>query len=209
MSPPVRRPTFLAALDPEAEARPAAFVPAAAAPRLAIPRPAHPGASAPAAGEAAPAGPTAEQLEAIRAEAIEKVTHAVEVLRLQSERLAEQARSDALEIGFEVARRILETELSTGPDALFALVKSALQRAGASRRVVIRLHAEDARLVQAALAEDRLGISAAAVEVTPDPALERGDCMVETDFGKVDGRLKTRLEELHRAARTALEEGVG
>ena len=32
--------------------------------------------------------------------------------------------------------------------------------------------------------------------------------MVDTDFGRVDGRLRTRFEELYRAAGGALEEGV-
>jgi flagellar biosynthesis/type III secretory pathway protein FliH len=135
---------------------------------------------------------------------MQQVSHAVEILRLQAERLAEQARSDAIEIGFQVARRVLEAELSTSPQALFALVRSALKRAGESRRVCVRLHPEDAKLIGAAAA-GALGISAASIEVAPDPSLERGDCIVDTDFGKVDGRLRTRLDELHRAATAAAE----
>ncbi|HTN53808.1 MAG TPA: FliH/SctL family protein [Anaeromyxobacter sp.] len=46
------------------------------------------------------------------------------------------------------------------------------------------------------------------MEVAPDPSLEAGDCVVETDFGKVDGRLRTRLDELRRAVDSASEEGA-
>ncbi|HYD40115.1 MAG TPA: FliH/SctL family protein [Anaeromyxobacter sp.] len=199
-----RTPAFLAGLQgPEAAVRPAPF---AAGGATATPRPAlrhgPPGHEA-----AAPAGPTPEQLAAIRAEAMQKVAHAVEVLRLQAERLAEQARADALEIGFRVARRILEAELSTSPDAFFSLVRSALQRAGDSRKVSVRVHPQDAKTLAPALAAGTLGVAAATVEVLPDAGLAPGDCIVDTDFGKVDGRLDTRLEELHRAAVAAAEEG--
>src|ERR1700678_2881761 len=44
--------------------------------------------------------------------ALDRVDMALRLLRSQGERLAEQARSDALELAFLVARRILEHEVS-------------------------------------------------------------------------------------------------
>lgn len=198
----LQRPSFLQAIPVGHEPRPASFG------QSSPPRPPRPMAHHPGRAPEPPPGPTPEQLAALRAEALERVAHAVEVLRLQADRLAEQARSDALEIGFLVARRILEAELSTGPEALFALVRGALRRAGDSRKVVIRLHPADVAAVAGPAAAGELGVSAAAIEVAGDPGLERGDVVVDTDFGKVDGRLRTRLDELHRAAGAALEEGV-
>jgi len=199
----LQRPTFLQAIPVGLDPQPANFGPKGSRPPQRIPT-FHARRNEP----EAPAGPTPEQLAELRAEALQRVTHAVEVLRLQSDRLAEQARNDALEIGFLVARRILEAELTTGPEALFALVRGALKRAGDSRRIVVRVHPEDAALVSGPAAAGELGVSAAAIEVAGDPALERGDVVVDTDFGKVDGRLRTRLDELHRAAASAMEEGA-
>lgn len=196
-----RPPAFLAGLaSPEAAVRPAPFAAAGGARHRPAPgrEPSPP---------PQPTGPTPEQLAAIRAEAMQKVAHAVEVLRLQAERLAEQARADALEIGFRVARRVLEAELSTSPDAFFALVRSALTRIGDSRKVAVRVHPQDAKALAPALAAGGAGVASATVEIVPDASLSPGDCVVETDFGKVDGRLDTRLEELHRAAVAAAEEG--
>lgn len=202
MPEPIQRPSFLQAIPAAQDPRPTAFAHAGGA------RPApRPPAFAGRRAEVA-AGPSPEQLAAIRAEALQQVAHAVEVLRLQADRLGEQSRSDALEIGFLVARRILEAELTTSPETLFGLVRGALRRAGDSRQVVVRLHPEDVALVAGPAAAGQLGMSAATVEVAGDPSLERGDVMVDTDFGKVDGRLRTRFEELYRAAASALEEGV-
>lgn len=197
MNAPSRRPGFLAAVPEVGEARPPAFARVRQA-RAAAPR--HAGRE--------PQGVTPDELDALRAAAMEKVAHGVEVLRLQGDRLAEQARSDALEIGFLVARRILETEIATSHDALFALVRGAVRKAGDARHVVVRVHPEDVSLVEASAASGEAGISAAQVQVAGDNTLERGDCVVDTDFGTVDGRLRTRLDELYRAACSALEEGA-
>ncbi len=132
----------------------------------------------------------------------------MEILKLQSARLAEQARSDALEIGFEVARRILEAELHADPGVMINLVRTAVERAGASRSISVRVHPEDLAAVTSAAEAGELGVSAAAIEVAGDPSLEPGDVVVDTDFGKVDGRLRTRIDELQRAVDGMLEEGA-
>jgi flagellar assembly protein FliH len=199
----LQRPTFLQSIPVGLDPQPTHFGPKGSRPPQRLPA-FHPRRNEP----EVPAGPTPEQLAALRAEAFQKVAHAVEVLKLQGERLAEQARSDALEIGFMVARRILEAELSTSAEALFALVRGALKRAGDSRKVVVRVHPEDARLLEGPAAAGALGVTTATVEVSADSSLGRGDVLVDTDFGMVDGRLTTRFDELHRAATSALEEGA-
>jgi flagellar assembly protein FliH len=142
----------------------------------------------------------------LRKEVLQRIDAAVEMLQVQAERLAEQARADALEIGFLVARKILETEIRSSPEPLFALVKSALRRAGESRRVVIRLCPDDAAALHAKKDSLAAGnLSAALIEIVPTADLEPGDCVVETDFGRIDGRLATRLEEVRRSVKATLE----
>ena len=138
--------------------------------------------------------------EQARREALQQVVAAVEALRAQADRLAEQARADAIEIGFQVARKVLEAELRAGPEALFALVRSAVRRAGESRRVSVRLAPEDLALLQPEGGKGAIdSLTAARVEWVADPSLQRGDCLVDTDFGQVDGRLATRFDEIRRA----------
>jgi len=46
-------------------------------------------------------------------------------------------------------------------------------------------------------------------KIIADPGLERGDCIVESELGNVDGRLSVRLSELKRAvAATAADGGA-
>jgi flagellar assembly protein FliH len=149
------------------------------------------------------------EVEQVRREAMERVADAVHSLRLEAERLAEQARADAIEVGFQVASRILESEIKANPETLFALVRSALRKAGDSRRIALRVCPDGAALLEASRdAQGNTAFSSARVEIVPDPSLAPGDCVVETDFGQVDGRLATRISEARRAVRAAVEGGA-
>jgi len=189
-----RRPRFLASLPATPDVAPLRLAPAGAA------RPASRGEAAHEPATPVDPPPSARGGDAVeaRAEALARVASAVETLRAQSAHLAEQARADALEIGFAVARAILAAEIRQSPEALFSLVRAAVRRAGDSRRVVVRVAPEDLELLES----DRgaLDVAAARVELAADRALSRGDCVVEADFGRIDGRLETRLAELRRAA---------
>jgi len=149
------------------------------------------------------AAAVAEMEQRLHAEVGNRLGSAVEMLRTTSERLGAEARSDALEVGFLIAKRILETELTTSPEPLVALVRSTIRRLGEARKMAVRLSPGDAEAVNAILAARGPSavstVATAQVEVVADASLERGDCVVESDVGSVDGRIATRLEELRRA----------
>jgi flagellar assembly protein FliH len=206
MAPPnekaLRRPQFMGELDEESGAAPVSFasLPDPSVLRLRLARTGE-RRTAPAPAPTPPPPPVvAQPTPNPRLEA------AIEALRLRSERLAEQARSDALEVGFMVARRILELELSQSPAPLFALIRSAIRRAGESRKVVVRLCPADQVKIEAARKGQADGaLSLLNVDLVPDPSLSPGDCVVEADLGTVDGRLTTRLAELARALEPSAE----
>jgi flagellar assembly protein FliH len=129
-------------------------------------------------------------------------------MRLTTERLAEQVRSDVLELALLVARRIVETELSANIEPLFRVIRTVVRRAGESRRIIIHLCPEDAIRVEVAGGAKAVP-GTASVEIMPDHSLSAGDCVVEADFGTVDGRIDTRMEELRRILAEAIASSSG
>ena len=130
----------------------------------------------------------------------DRLAHAIEMLKLQSDKLAEMARSDALEIGFLVAERILEQELQSNPRALLTLVRSATRRLAESRELTVFLSPGDIDKVRAKITEggpDAQGLTN--VKLAPDTALASGDCRVQSELGTVDGRLSTRLADVRKS----------
>jgi hypothetical protein len=141
-----------------------------------------------------------------------RLAKAVAELRWNGERIAEQATADALEMALLIARRIIETELTTNPEALSGLIRSAIGRLGESRKIHLRLCPADAAAVDAAGEGGPLaGLTIARVEVQADAKLSPGDCVVDGEHGTVDGRVSTRLEEVRRILTRALadEDGAG
>jgi len=146
----------------------------------------------------------------------ERLARAVAELRHTGERLAEQASADALEMALLIARRIIESELATGPAALNGLIRSAIGRLGETRTIHVRLCASDAAAVEAAGAAAGEGaggigamsnLSLARVEIRVDGSLSPGVRIVDGDHGTVDGRLATRLYEGRRILTRALNDG--
>jgi len=194
---PTRRPTFMGRLPSQPHVEPAPFGGSShrrsSAPRVES-EPERPSASA------------AIAMQEMADEVTERIGSAAQFLRQAAERLAAEARSDALEVGFMVARRILEADLTANLEHLVGLVRSAIRRLGESRHIKLQLCPEDARLVEEVLKKDGVQavspVSAAQIELVADPSLQRGDCVVTGDLGTVDGRINTRLEELRNALRT-------
>ena len=93
----------------------------------------------------------------------QRLNAAIAALKSQGERLAEQARSDALELGILIARRIIERELSANLEGVFALIKSAIRRAGEDHVTRVRLSTVDVARFEASAplrlqpGEDRAG----------------------------------------------------
>ena len=104
-----------------------------------------------------------------------------------------------------MARRILEQELHSDPQALLALIRSAVSRAGSAHHVTLRLNPKDAdKLRELSPEESGMSLSIGKVEIVGDASLTLGDCLVETELGTVDGRLATRLQEMREVVTEAL-----
>ncbi len=184
-----RRPSFMGRLPDNPLVGPAPFAGRTPPPALPTPPPV-----------ATPTPTPAVDMQKITEEIRERIGQATKTLRHTADRLAAEARSDALEIGFMVARRILEADLTANVEHLVGLVRSAIRRLGESRQIKLHMCPEDARLIDELLKkEGPQEISSAQIEVLSDPSLRRGDCVVIGDLGTVDGRINTRLEELRQA----------
>jgi flagellar assembly protein FliH len=206
----LRRPSFLGRIGSKPRVENAAFKPSSEGrfrpPVLANTLPDHDENDS---RDAAAAVAEAQKLAALFTE---RTSAAVELLRATTERLAAEARTDALEIGFLVARRILEMELSASAEPLVNLVRSAVRRLGESRRIAIHLSPTDAQALSAVI-ESRgpQAVAQAAisrVEIVADASLGRGDCLVEGDLVTVDGRINARIEELRRVLEASATENA-
>jgi type III secretion protein L len=150
------------------------------------------------AGEVRAAARDEGRAEGRREAGAELAAHLAALAEAQARWLA-RAEVEALDLAVEMARRIVGRELHGDPAALSEGAAAALRAAGRRRALRVRLHPDvlaTLREHSASLAEATAG---AALELVSDPALAPGDVVVETEAGRVDGRIDSRLESFRAA----------
>ncbi len=95
------------------------------------------------------------------------------------------------ELALLIARHLVRRELKSSPGEVVGVVRESMRQLPvATRHARIRLHPEDAELVQSALG---LGDDTRGWALEPDPLITRGGCVVETESSRVDASVESRL----------------
>lgn len=142
-----------------------------------------------------------EGVQAGREQAVREVEQTVERMgKVLSElagmrmRLRREAEADLVQLSLSIARRILRRELSVDPEAIGALVKSALEKIQSRELTRVRIHPEQATALRQCMAK----LHAGTVEIQADAALRPGDLIFETRRGDLDASVETQLAEIER-----------
>ena len=99
-----------------------------------------------------------------------------------------QSAATLLELVGDVAEKLFGNGFVLSPEQIAAVVERAIQQARDIGPVRVRLHPEDAALL------DTMWPSG--LPLVPDDSLRRGGCIVEATQGMVDGRIEVQLERI-------------
>jgi len=101
---------------------------------------------------------------------------------------------DAIGLSLAIARQVIMGELRANPDAIVNVLKHLLEEAEGRGVLRVALHPDDIERVKNS--DVYATLSEAGIEMHPSPDVTPGGCVLDTDFGKLDGRLETRIEEI-------------
>ncbi|HEX5127718.1 MAG TPA: FliH/SctL family protein [Rhodocyclaceae bacterium] len=126
----------------------------------------------------------------------------------QLQKSVEQAIADAFadvthlacDISCAAVERILGQEIASG-NAIAAVVKDTISRLENAGSIVVRVHPDDAVLLQKSNMHGASQTESARYRVEPDESITRGGCVVENSHGILDARLETRLDAFIQALR--------
>ncbi|KYK45227.1 hypothetical protein A1D31_35580 [Bradyrhizobium liaoningense] len=119
-------------------------------------------------------------------------------------RVMEQNKERIVDLGLQIARRIIET---TAPDeAAVRIALRGLRVVGHSPVVRLRVAPSLVEAVRGRVDEIVLAItSRAVVEVISDPRINDAGCILETDAGLVDATIESQLTLIENGLRKSLE----
>ena len=117
-----------------------------------------------------------------------------EIVTLRA-KIRRDTEKDLVALSIEIARRVLRRELTTDPEAIQGIAKAALEKAQSRDVCRIRAHPEHEGAIRNCL--ERAG-GLGHVDLAADPALQRGDLLIETKRGDLDASIDTQLREIER-----------
>ena len=132
-----------------------------------------------------------------RAEAmLRRLAQTLEELSGLRDNMVRQTERELVQLSVAIARRILQREMSVDPELTAALAHIALERLGGQGPATVRLHPDDYAVVNAGQVSP---LGSRQVEVRPDPAVARGGCLVESEFGFINASVDAQVDEIARA----------
>jgi flagellar assembly protein FliH len=134
-----------------------------------------------------------------RAEAmLRRLAQTIEELADLRRTMIRQTERQMVQLSLAVAKRILRREVVVDRELTLTMARVALERLGDATAVTIRLNPADFEATFRRH-DDLQTHTGARVSVVADPAISRGGCLVQSDFGYVDGSVDAQFQELARA----------
>lgn len=108
------------------------------------------------------------------------------------ESMLAQSEAAVLNLVTDIARTMFGNGLTLDPEVLRETFTRALSEAKQLGDLLVHLHPADVTVLDRAWFETQTASRTARVELVPDPAIRRGGCLVEGQFGQVDARVETK-----------------
>lgn len=128
---------------------------------------------------------------------IERMHKIVEGVMQRREEILSETESQIVELVILMARKVIKILSENQKNVILANTLAALKKVKTRGTVTLRVNMEDVKLATENIndfikhVENIQGIT-----VLEDSSVEKGGCIVETDFGAIDARISSQLSEL-------------
>jgi len=117
--------------------------------------------------------------------------------KMEAGQIIENAEKDIVDLALAVANRILGRDLERDPNLVMEICANAIEVARASKAMTFRVNPEDGKLLR----EKRprlMELIGRQVDlaIRDDAEIERGGCIIQTDYGTIDAQIRTQFEML-------------
>ena len=106
-----------------------------------------------------------------------------------------------VDLGVKIARKIIDRELEIDKSLIERVISGVLRDVSANEPVTVRVHPDDFVLLRGekikALSGN--GTDVDNIKMVPDPSVEYGGCVLDTEWGRIDAQLSVQLEAVHAA----------
>ncbi|MBP5602794.1 MAG: flagellar assembly protein FliH [Treponema sp.] len=128
---------------------------------------------------------------------IDRMHRILEAVMQRREEILADTESQIVELVILMARKVIKILSENQKNVVMANTLAALKKVKTRGEVTLRVNLEDVKLTSSHAQEFIEHVeNIKGITVLEDSAVERGGCIVETDFGAIDARISSQLQEL-------------
>ena len=128
---------------------------------------------------------------------IERMHKVLEAVMQRREEILQDTESQIVELVILMARKVIKILSENQKNVIMANTVAALKKVKTRGEVTLRVNLEDVKLTSSHAQEFIEHVeNIKGITVLEDSAVEKGGCIVETDFGAIDARISSQLQEL-------------
>lgn len=128
---------------------------------------------------------------------IERMHKMLEAVMQKREEILKDTESQIVELVILMARKVVKVLSENQKNVVMANTLAALKKVKTRGDVTIRVNFEDVKLTSEHAKEFIQHVeNVQKITVLEDSSVEKGGCIVETDFGAIDARISSQLTEL-------------
>ncbi len=128
---------------------------------------------------------------------IERMHKILEAVMQRREEILQETESQIVELVILMARKVIKILSENQKNVIMANTMAALKKVRTRGKVTLRVNIEDVKLTTEHIDEFIKHVeNVEHITVLEDSSVEKGGCIVETDFGSIDARISSQLSEL-------------
>ncbi len=111
--------------------------------------------------------------------------------------ILEQTEGQIVELVLLISRKVVKTISENQKNVVVSNIAQALRKLKSRSEVIIKVNLADLQLTTEHVKDFiELAENAKKISVVEDSSVDRGGCIIETDFGEIDARIQSQLHEL-------------
>ena len=138
-------------------------------------------------------------------EHMKRITDLAESVAADMTRIMNNAEEGVVRLALAVAEKIVLKSLSEDRAIIVGMVKWALEQVDPMEVLRVRVNPEDYDMLRSYWEDGQIGSGGGKFELTPDPRVQVGGCVIDTSKSVLDAQIGTKLAQIEQVFRSQLD----
>ncbi|MFW0883617.1 FliH/SctL family protein [Candidatus Acidulodesulfobacterium sp. H_13] len=140
-----------------------------------------------------------KEADRLTEEGIKNILKAAGSIEKFKNELYRDVKRDVIDLSLNIAKAIIKSEVETNRDLIMRIIADAIDKAGDTVNFTIYLNSADyGTLNKNPDAIKNFTAKESNIEFLPDRNISQGDVIIKTDFGEIDARIETQIEQIKK-----------